>query len=289
MGLVVDAPCTNVDGTTLVDLSQLTVWARSSQPDSSLAAELPAVGLECLSIPFDITLAGGAAYDVWVYALDESGNQSPGAAHCAVAVPLEPTTPGLDATYYSGMFAAPLLTRIDPNIDFNWGWDGSPDPSVPPDGFSARWTGNLIVTAPGTYGFAADTNNGVRLWVDGQPVIDYWYPDEIDAHVTGSTALAAGSHAVRVDYFENIQKAMLRLYWTPPGGTESIIPPSAFDHGASDPTGVPLDTGRDPVVQSLRFDVHGRLVRPPGASGVYFLLDVRRSGAHTTRKEVIVK
>ena len=47
---------------------------------------------------------------------------------------------------------APVLTRTDDAIDFDWG-EGSPGPAVPADRFSARWTRTKTYEA-GTYGSA---------------------------------------------------------------------------------------------------------------------------------------
>ena len=59
--------------------------------------------------------------------------------------------PGLKADYYKGVFeGAPVLTRTDAAIDFDWA-DGSPDPALDDDSFSVRWTGRLTAPATGWY------------------------------------------------------------------------------------------------------------------------------------------
>ncbi len=68
---------------------------------------------------------------------------------------------------------APVLTRNDPWIDFNWG-SGSPAPNLPPDNFSARWTRRLGFGS-GNYRFFVRVDDGARLWIDGQLIIDQWH------------------------------------------------------------------------------------------------------------------
>jgi hypothetical protein len=58
-------------------------------------------------------------------------------------------------------------------VDFNWG-TGSPDPSIAADNFSARWTGQVQPVSTQAYTFYTVSDDGVRLWVNNQLVIDNW-------------------------------------------------------------------------------------------------------------------
>jgi hypothetical protein len=110
----------------------------------------------------------------------------------------------------------PVLVRNDrgpdrtPGIEFKWG-AGSPSPNLPTDNFAARWTRALQFQA-GTYRFHVLVDDGVRLWVDGQLLIDAWYDSE--AHeLTADHALVAGTHTVRVEYYERGGGAQIRVWW----------------------------------------------------------------------------
>ena len=46
---------------------------------------------------------------------------------------------------------------------------------LPEDHWSARWTGALVAPASGTYTIAVETDDGVRVWVGGDRVIDDWH------------------------------------------------------------------------------------------------------------------
>jgi hypothetical protein len=82
---------------------------------------------------------------------------------------------GVRADYYRGMDLRNLvLSRIDPQINFNWGDPGSPDASVPVDQFSARWTGEVEAAFTETYTFYTNSDDGIRLWVDGKQLVDNW-------------------------------------------------------------------------------------------------------------------
>src|SRR5688572_17389059 len=84
---------------------------------------------------------------------------------------LEPGT-GLLAQYFDNKdFTALKLTRTDATVNFNWG-NNAPAAGVGMETFSVRWSGQLIPTVDGNYTFSTTTDDGVRLWVNNQLVID---------------------------------------------------------------------------------------------------------------------
>ncbi|MDR2331987.1 MAG: hypothetical protein LBE61_00735 [Burkholderiaceae bacterium] len=98
---------------------------------------------------------------------------------------------------------APVLSRCeDGPINHYWGGaEGSPDPArLPVDGFSARWTGTLPFEA-GPAKFITFTDDGVRVFVDGQNVIDNWTLHGVTMDVA-TLPMTAGQHTVRMEYFE---------------------------------------------------------------------------------------
>ena len=67
-------------------------------------------------------------------------------------------------------FGELILTRDDELINFNWG-NGSPDPSIPNDDYQIRWTGNIYAASSGDYNFRTHTDDGVRLFINGQIIV----------------------------------------------------------------------------------------------------------------------
>jgi hypothetical protein len=132
----------------------------------------------------------------------------------------EPTftpTPELVITDWRGEYYAnptlagePVLVRNDVNIDFNWG-EGSPDPRVPIDRFSARWTRQLRFSA-GSYQFVVSADDGVRLWIDSQLLIDQWHDGPFTPYVA-EIDLAKGRHTLQLEYYENFGGAAVELTW----------------------------------------------------------------------------
>jgi hypothetical protein len=120
---------------------------------------------------------------------------------------------GWRAEYFANQELAgdAALIRTDPAIDFAWG-DGSPDPALPADHFSVRWTRTLGF-APGVYRFFTSTDDGVRLWVDDQLVVDAWHKQKLPNTHSGDLTLGEGLHQITVTYFEEGGEAHAHAWW----------------------------------------------------------------------------
>lgn len=102
------------------------------------------------------------------------------------------------------------MVRNDVAIDFNWG-NVAPAAGIPADAFSVRWTRSVEFEAA-TYRFHVWVDDGVRLWVDDQLLINAWY-DSGPHEVTADYAMVRGVHGVEVEYYEYIGDAQVRLWW----------------------------------------------------------------------------
>ncbi|MEJ2704505.1 MAG: PA14 domain-containing protein [Sedimentisphaerales bacterium] len=136
---------------------------------------------------------------------------------------------GVRGDYYRGMnFNTLVLTRIDPQIDFNWGDPGSPDPLVPVDQFSARWTGEVEAGFTETYTFYTASDDGVRLWIDGRQLVDNW-TDHASTENSGTIDLVAGNtYSLVMEYYENGGGAVAELRWSSPHTPKQLIPQAAL-------------------------------------------------------------
>lgn len=126
--------------------------------------------------------------------------------------PAAQTVTGWQAAYWNNITLSgdPVLSRDETAINHDWGF-GSPDPAVTPDRFSARWTGTLHVE-PGQYRFTLIVDDGARLWVNDQLLIDSWQV-QAESSYTADIYLPGGEIPVRLDYFENTGLAAVRLSW----------------------------------------------------------------------------
>jgi uncharacterized repeat protein (TIGR03806 family) len=139
----------------------------------------------------------------------------------------------------AGFTNPPTLTRTDAVVNFNWG-NGSPDPTISADSFVVRWTGMVQPQFNETYTFSTLTDDGVRLWVNGQLIIDHW-ADQGPTTWTGSIALKAQQkYNIRMDYYENGGGAQASLSWTSPSITAAIIPQTQLYSMTNPPPAVVL-------------------------------------------------
>ncbi len=105
----------------------------------------------------------------------------------------------------------PVVTRTEPTPNDDWG-DGAPaDTGLPSNRFSARWQTTLTLPA-GHYEFTVRADDGARLWVDGNRLIDAWTVQSAEIF-TAQTTLNGGPVALRLDYFENTGEASISLNW----------------------------------------------------------------------------
>lgn len=123
---------------------------------------------------------------------------------------------GLKGEYFNNMDLSgkPVLTRIDPQIAWNFGF-GSPDPKMNPDHFSARWTGKLVPLVSGIYRIAAMANDGMRLFIDGRLVIDCWHdnPAAFTDCITTMELQAGRHYDIRLEFYENKGFAFMYFKW----------------------------------------------------------------------------
>ena len=153
--------------------------------------------------------------------------------------PILGTGNGLQGQYFNSVdLTSPVLTRTDATVNFNWGAD-APDASVTPDTYSVRWTGQVQARTGETYTFYTNTDDGVRLWVNGQLLVDNW---SVHAPVenSGTIALQAGQkYDIRMEYYENAVGAVAQLSWSSPSQAKEIIPASQLYSVATPSTTVP--------------------------------------------------
>ena len=145
---------------------------------------------------------------------------------CLAAVAVH-AAPGLTGTYYNNrtLTAPEVLVRTDSTVNFNWG-NGSPSSAVNADSFSVRWTGYVRVAVSGNYQFQTNSDDGVRLSVNGSQIINNWTDHSTTTDTSANVALTAGvDHPITLDFYENWGDAVVSLLWKRPGDTSfSVIP-----------------------------------------------------------------
>lgn len=121
-----------------------------------------------------------------------------------------PSEGSWSAKYYpsKNFTGTPVFKNIGPNLDLNWG-SGSPAVGIPVDNFSAIFEKQITLAKAGTYHFTGRADDGYRVFVDGNLVINGWKTgvNQIDHLID----LTAGTHTIRVEYFEDKYSAAIKL------------------------------------------------------------------------------
>jgi hypothetical protein len=200
-------------------------------------------------------LTASTTYYYRVRATNAAGDSAN--SNVASATTPSPGTPvtgtGLSGTYYDNEdFTGASVTRTDATVDFNWG-SLAPAPGIGPDTFSIRWTGRVRAQYSETYTFTTFTNDGVRLWVEGELLVDKWVQQSGGIEWSAQVALQAGRwYTVQMDYYEGVGNSVARLSWSSPSTPEQVIPQSMLDPALGSPDsrdndgdGIPNDADLD--------------------------------------------
>ncbi len=165
--------------------------------------------------------------------------------------PPPPEGQGLNYKYYSLTTAPGITPPVMPNLDTlaptKTGTVAKVDisPRLTEDSFAFHYDGSLTIPTAGQYTFYLQSDDGSKLWIDNTLVLDHdgahWYWEKASAPVT----LAAGTHTIKVDYYEGYGNEYLALSWQGPGLGKQEIPSSAFTAGSTPPP-----TNSAPVVNA---------------------------------------
>ncbi|NOK64046.1 MAG: Pectate lyase [Chloroflexi bacterium AL-W] len=119
----------------------------------------------------------------------------------------------------------PDYTGVDATIDFDWGSE-VPAPGLSKDTFSVRWTGQVEPQYSERYTFCTRSDDGIRLWVNGQRLINNW-TDHVVTENCGTVELAANQrYDLKVEYYEHHGRAVVQLFWLSASQRKEIIPKS---------------------------------------------------------------
>ena len=199
-----------------------------------------------ISIFFSIVLLTGCA------GMKKSSQTGPTSEHdqgadlfSPAAIAPEQIQPGLSVRYYDEFFSRHLDSLPSKTDPFKSGRIGKPIRLLDREfgrtevfdsgtnrGIGMRMEGLLHLPSPGTYRFQALSNDGIRVYVNGQRILD-----DPDVHSNRLTPVATvdiatpGWYPLEVEYFQRKGTAAIMLYWQPPENNAlSIIPAQAYGH-----------------------------------------------------------
>ncbi|WP_257666090.1 beta-glucosidase [Parapedobacter tibetensis] len=121
---------------------------------------------------------------------------------------------GLKATYFDNVTyqGNPVLERIDETINFSWTLF-APDPKLPLDHYAIRWEGQLTPPETGDYRIGLEGNDGFRLYIDGELLIDRWRKESYHTTTETVTLEEGKAYTIKIEFHENRGNAHIKLVW----------------------------------------------------------------------------
>lgn len=200
----------------------------------------------------------------------------PGGQPGGVRLAWAPLETGWHAAYYTfqgeqgpdiDALGAPVLVRVEPGIALDLGNNEPPADGVPGTHFATRWQRDVAIEAPGEYEFDATTDDGMRIAVNGESVLDTWQP-QAPTRYRARASLRAGLHRFRVDFFQRRGLSVAKVRWrrVGPYNPACEAPP---EPGCVVLAAVDLDEGQVEHVENFAIEPVlgiGRRVVPSAAS-----------------------
>lgn len=205
-----------------------------------IAALLALLLLACCGV---LVIAPGGALHPIIAGSKPSGapRLAPTAIPSATATPT-PVGTGLLGQYYrsqpySCCMAVPddvygqlLYTEVDPQINIRVNGDEFPDPRLSGGAYAIHWTGSIRPQYSETYTFVTHSDDGVRLWINGQLLIDDWstHAEKVDQN---TITLSAGQlYSIKLDYYQNAEGhgGIITLQWQSASQPLALVPQSAL-------------------------------------------------------------
>ena len=214
-----------VDGTNFVagtsvlwnGVSRATTFVSATRVSAAItAADIAAAG----SVPVSVKNPDGQTSNAVTFTVNPAGGGCP--------------TGQFFAQYFSNIALTPPATRTACETTINNDWGAGGPAGLPVDNFSVRWTG-LFNFAAGSVTFTARADDGIRVFLDGVAVIDQFH-DQPATTYTATVNVAAGTHEVKVEYYERGGDAVAQVSWTgatAPGPTVTALTPNSATAGGA--------------------------------------------------------
>jgi hypothetical protein len=128
---------------------------------------------------------------------------------------------GLAGEYFDDIaLSEPLGARVDGPLNFT----SFSFPGLRGTNFSVRWTGKVIPAHSGRYTFHVTTDDGARLWVGGQLIVDSWVDQAPTEHRGKIDLVAERSYEVRLEYYQRFGGTRLALEWSSAAQARQLVP-----------------------------------------------------------------
>ncbi|WP_377274338.1 fibronectin type III domain-containing protein [Peterkaempfera sp. SMS 1(5)a] len=108
----------------------------------------------------------------------------------------------------------PKKTDCDAAINQSWG-TGAPASGLPYNYFSVRWTVTRDFGSGGPFTLAAETRDGIRVYIDGVRKINVWKNVSTTQKKSVNVTIPSGKHTLRIDYVNWTGSANVKFSYAP--------------------------------------------------------------------------
>lgn len=202
---------------------------------------------------------------------------------------------GLEGEYYDNRTLKDLaFIRKDKKIDFNWG-TGTPDPSIKKNSYSIRWTGKLLADYSAPYTIYTYTGDGIRLWLDGELIIDDWKSSAIRENKARVELNAGQKYDIEIEYFNNNKESIAVVSWSCAYHDKEVIPkqqlfckPDIISgiHTIAEGSNMTVSWESMPGAESYELEVDGEVI-DNGMQTVYVHEGLTANTEHTYRVRAV--
>ena len=141
---------------------------------------------------------------------------------------------GLLGHYYEDTaFQSILSTRVDAEINFSQAdWPNAPPGTglTPDNQYSVLWTGYVKIDRDGDWTFYTTSDDGVRLRINNNLIIDSWHARTLSAEHEFTLYLREGLYPIRLEHFQNGDDVQIKLEYSGPGQERVVVPSTHFTH-----------------------------------------------------------
>jgi hypothetical protein len=210
-----------IDGKLVIDH-----WAKPVGDDQG-QVPLLAGRKHALRIDYHNGGGGDAKFKIWWSSPQQNKEPLP-AERLYPAAPGKSAREGLLGEYYTGeTFGEKVLTRVDRELSFDW-TSAPPDPMLPHDHYSVRWTGFLRADVTDDYTLTTASDDGSWVWLDDKQIIENGGTHGV-IEKSGKVRLEAGKlYPLRVEFFQSFADSSIKFYWARKDKPREIIPASNF-------------------------------------------------------------
>ncbi len=120
---------------------------------------------------------------------------------------------GLSGEYFNNITlkGEPLIRRIDSHLDFHW--DSWVPDNMPKDNISIRWTGKLIPPRTAKYAFNMTSDDGARVYLNGEIILDNWDTTPLQAKPIVVELKKDKPLDIKVEFYKHFGETRIILRW----------------------------------------------------------------------------